>query len=727
MPKFSYDEFSRVGPQLGTNPGGVHEHQGTGEKWYVKFPQMHREFHPSDQAMLDHQENHARSEVLAGKLYERAGISMPEMHLVRHSGGALGGKADQIGVASKIIPNLRESGHTLHEAKGAAHGFATDAWLGNYDAVGYDHDNMLLNRAGHAVRIDPGASLRYKAQGAPKPAQGAKSWGPKVDELRMLHGPQHDHAWEEQNMAHVVSRANQTAVREGAKRVTNIPDHEIRSIVANHGPRDSASNTKLADTLISRKQHIGDHFGTSIIKSLGAGMNSDWGSKKPLQPRTPDRRLLVHPYREARATVSSSPLANNNYTTPTRSGNTLRKAVGTAIREASERTHEAADEAAWSAPGKRVASTPTSAEVKVRTAAMPSTATAHRVSRRGPTTSTTPIQKLPKSQSADDELNHLAGLEKALSAVREASERVQHAATTADPATAGREAQRRVRGAQIEARAAATNPRRQEKTPPGPGSPALVTVPAKAKSLPAEDEEGLEHLIGLEKALGLGAIGRAAASAAGRQAVQSAVKLGAGAASAAKDAGVELARRAAPIVSSAASQAKKVATKLADVGRTASPEPPSGGEPQHTAQPEHKQLTIPFGGEHKQLTIPFGGPEHTEVAHPEHTEVEKPAPTDSPSHAMTTVPHPEGDSASPDSVRERIAEMQQDPSLSEQRHTVDPRKRRTDWAAIGAALASPNPWAAVEGGIVPAAGRIVDATETKLRQAKRKLDRKRAS
>jgi len=508
VPKFSYDEFQRAGPQLGTNPGGVHEHKGTGEKWYVKFPQMHREFHPSHQAMMDHQENHARSEVLAGKLYERAGIGMPEMHLVRHAGGAPGGRGDQIGVASKIIPGLRESSDTLHHAKGAAHGFATDAWLGNYDAVGYGHDNMLVDSGHNAVRIDPGASMRYKAQGAPKTGTGAKSWGPRVDELRMLQGPQHDHAWEEQNMANVFSRADKGHIHEGAKRVTNIPDHEIRSIVSEHGPRDPSSNTKLADTLVSRKQHIGDHFGLNVTKSMRLGMNSDWGSNKPLQPRNPDRRLLVHPYQEARVTLKPSALAQNNYTTPTRSGNMLRKAVG----EASERVHGAADEAAWAAPGKRLTGRLSPEEAKVREAQIReaisgTSGVSPGASNPSPSTSSTPIQRRPgKSLTTEGVggLEHLEGLERSLGhVIREAQERVQHAATTADPKHSLREEQRQSRLQDLALRRAKEEAFEgpPPKSPAGPGSPAGVILPFKKKSLTTEGVEGLEHLIGLEKAL----------------------------------------------------------------------------------------------------------------------------------------------------------------------------------------------------------------------------------
>lgn len=267
---FNHHEFTKIGHQQGTNPGGTYKHNESGEKWYVKYPQADRRFFDSEDAAVAHQNAHAKNEVLAGKLYQRAGVHVPETKLVKR------GKVH--GVASKIL-DAKEDPHAIQSGKphGIGHGFAADAWLGNYDSVGYDHDNMLVHPEGHVARIDHGAALRFRAQGAPKSKEGPKSWGPKVHELSLLDGPNHHQAHEMRNAARVFSNAPKEHIRAGAHSVSGIPDHDIRNIVSRHGPEDPHENRKLADTLIARRDHISNHFG--VNKSMSKAKGHDESSK----------------------------------------------------------------------------------------------------------------------------------------------------------------------------------------------------------------------------------------------------------------------------------------------------------------------------------------------------------------------------------------------------------------------------------------------------------------
>ena len=268
---FDHAEFEQIGSQKGTNPGGTFRHKQTGEKWYIKYPQAERRFFPSDEAAIAHQTKHARNEVLAGKLYKRAGVRAAETKLVK--------RGNVTGVASKIVEGAHESPAEIRSGKphGIGHGFAADAWLGNYDSVGYDHDNMLVHPKGHVVRIDHGAALQYRAQGALKSAEGEKSWGPKVHELNMLNG--HGEAHEVQNAARVFSQSPKEHIHAGVSNVTSIPDHEIRSIVAKHGPEDGAENSKLSDTLIARRNHIVNHFSVNKGGDIRVYLNEDLFTK----------------------------------------------------------------------------------------------------------------------------------------------------------------------------------------------------------------------------------------------------------------------------------------------------------------------------------------------------------------------------------------------------------------------------------------------------------------
>ena len=65
-------------------------------------------------------------------------------------------------------------------------GFVADALLGNWDVVGLEADNILVDNAGKIWRIDNGGALGFRAQGAKKTAA---QWGAKVDELDTLLDP----------------------------------------------------------------------------------------------------------------------------------------------------------------------------------------------------------------------------------------------------------------------------------------------------------------------------------------------------------------------------------------------------------------------------------------------------------------------------------------------------------------------------------------------------------
>src|SRR5690606_19744420 len=114
------DRLTQIGPQRGSNPGGLYQDTDTGAKWYVKTPAS---------------EDIARNEVLAAKLYELAGIEVPELHLVTMNG--------QASIASKIVDGVTKGkASALAKAAGAQEGFVADAWLANWDVVGLGYDNL---------------------------------------------------------------------------------------------------------------------------------------------------------------------------------------------------------------------------------------------------------------------------------------------------------------------------------------------------------------------------------------------------------------------------------------------------------------------------------------------------------------------------------------------------------------------------------------------------------
>lgn len=221
-------DWKQVGPQAGSNPGGLFE-DTQGAKWYVKFP--------ADAAR-------AHNEVLAAKLYQLVGIEVPEVSLVSQNG--------TVGVASRIIDGLVKDGAALQAGKisGVAEGFATDAWLANWDVVGLGYDNLMVNGT-RALRVDTGGAMLFRAQGAAKSA----AFGDIVTELDTLR----DAAVNPQ-AANVFGKLSKAEIKASVARVLATDDGLIRQTVMAHAEGDFAARNALADRLIARKEYLNKAF-----------------------------------------------------------------------------------------------------------------------------------------------------------------------------------------------------------------------------------------------------------------------------------------------------------------------------------------------------------------------------------------------------------------------------------------------------------------------------------
>jgi predicted DNA-binding WGR domain protein len=222
----SMDTWTQTGPQAGSNPGGKFR-DPDGQEWYCKFP-----------ADADT----AKSEVLAAKLYGLAGLAGQDAKLVNKGG--------KIGIASRWQDvSKASSAKALTKVPGVIDGFATDAWLGNWDVVGMGMDNLQIGGDGKAVRVDAGGSLEYRAQGEKKP------FGSKVEEIdTLLDSGKNAHS------AAVFSGITKADMTASVARVLKISDVAIRAMVNSFGPGDADAKAKLADTLIARKKDLAKRF-----------------------------------------------------------------------------------------------------------------------------------------------------------------------------------------------------------------------------------------------------------------------------------------------------------------------------------------------------------------------------------------------------------------------------------------------------------------------------------
>lgn len=197
------------GSQMGTNPAFWAQNQRTGELMYVKYGSIYGNA------------KHLKSEVIASKLYNLAGIKTPEMQLGKLEDGTTC-------IISKFVPGLKELKKT--EAQEA---FAADAWLANWDSV---LNGNTLSSGGKCVKIDCGGALNYRALGKEK-----TNFGNNVGELiSLVDGRNYESTYFYCGMSH-------KALVNSFKKVTSITDEAIKQV---------AADENLAKTLINRKNYM---------------------------------------------------------------------------------------------------------------------------------------------------------------------------------------------------------------------------------------------------------------------------------------------------------------------------------------------------------------------------------------------------------------------------------------------------------------------------------------
>lgn len=222
---FNADDLMKIGSRKGSNPGGLYQDTTTGTRWYVKRPSNPEQ---------------ARNEVLSAKLYELAGIEVPDLRLITMDG--------RPAVASRIIDGLAVG--SLAQLAKAADGFAVDAWLANWDVVGLDFDNLLV-RDGVPVRVDTGGALRFRARGGLK----GSAFGDEVLEIESLRN-----AGTNAQAAAVFGRLTPAQLGASVARVLAIEPEDIRRLVDEFGPLDCTEREQLLATLMARREDLARRY-----------------------------------------------------------------------------------------------------------------------------------------------------------------------------------------------------------------------------------------------------------------------------------------------------------------------------------------------------------------------------------------------------------------------------------------------------------------------------------
>lgn len=120
-------------------------------------------------------------------------------------------------------------------------GMAMDALMANWDVIGLEGDNILIDKAGKAFRIDNGGALRYRAQGAAK----GKDFGTKVGELARFRDTSKD-TW-------ATRMFGSTSDAEVRRQVEVLDAHRAELLAAMPDDLKAAMSARLDDMLAQTK------------------------------------------------------------------------------------------------------------------------------------------------------------------------------------------------------------------------------------------------------------------------------------------------------------------------------------------------------------------------------------------------------------------------------------------------------------------------------------------
>lgn len=215
----------------GSNGAGLYEDKN-GNKYVVKTPKS---------------EKHAANEVLASEFYEEAGIKTGRVYVGFNEDGETVLVSPFLEGSQETFGSRFEEPEVLAEAQ---KGFAVDAWLNNYDAVGLVYDNMVMV-GDEPVRVDPGGALLFRAQGKDK----ADQLTPEVTQIDSLRDPQTN-----AQAASVYGSMTDEQLAESAQLVANITPEKINELVDKHFFGDEETANFLKERLIARRENLVERF-----------------------------------------------------------------------------------------------------------------------------------------------------------------------------------------------------------------------------------------------------------------------------------------------------------------------------------------------------------------------------------------------------------------------------------------------------------------------------------
>ena len=232
-PEIVDNSFKLEGTQVGSNEGAwyVMSTAGGSQRWYVKYGDQSSE-----------KASHLWTEILADSLYRAVTPQITSETKAVLVGGRLARASREVVLA--------EQGMITNEARNE--GFIMDCFLGNWDAV-FNDANLVLSQDGHAMRIDTGNSLDYRARGERKTDD---SFGNEVVEVEYGSDAKNLGAGMRQKYPGLTDDDVRNQVIELRDRLSeqNIDElvHNIR--------RPRAERLRIAETLKARRKYLIEKF-----------------------------------------------------------------------------------------------------------------------------------------------------------------------------------------------------------------------------------------------------------------------------------------------------------------------------------------------------------------------------------------------------------------------------------------------------------------------------------
>ena len=267
--KIDFNNLRKIGSQAGSNAGGLYQDTASRMKYYLKWAKDATnnvgEVAIPASGVLD-------NEMLANALYKEAGVLVPDLTKIYTDNGPA--------IASRILeatPDLNSFSEQFASApflEKVRENFAIDAWLGNYDVIGWDTPNLLNTPLGPA-RIDAGGSLFLSGRGKLKQlsSTAADEFFDRVLELTTLisgktsEGKSHGSY---ANAAKVFGSMTKEQIQASAQKLKAITPERIKELVSEFITIPGLGKT-YEDTLIARRQYILDHlFGNKAPEEVAS-------------------------------------------------------------------------------------------------------------------------------------------------------------------------------------------------------------------------------------------------------------------------------------------------------------------------------------------------------------------------------------------------------------------------------------------------------------------------